>query len=304
MTKHDLVIIGAGAAGLTAAIYAARAEIDFVVLEQDGWGGGQIASAHTVENYPGIRRVNGADLGENIKAHAENLGAKIELGIVDRVKDFGEYKEIVLSDGNIVQAKAVIAATGAVSKKLNIQNERKLTGRGVSYCAVCDGAFFAKKDVIVVGGGDTAVEDAIYLSTICESVTLVLRRNEFRAAKSRTEYLAKLQNVKIIYNSHIVALNGQDRLESVDIKNEKGTRTISASGLFIAVGTLPVTDYLKDLSLKTENGYIIADETCRTNVEGIFAAGDIRKKRLRQLVTAVSDGANAAYSAMNYLKEQ
>ncbi|MGN0520997.1 MAG: NAD(P)/FAD-dependent oxidoreductase [Eubacterium sp.] len=301
---YDLVIIGGGAAGLTAAIYAARAGLDFVVLEQDGWGGGQITSAHTVENYPGVSNISGADLGEAIKEQAVSLGAKIELGIVNEVKDNGEYKQIVLHNGEIINSKAVIAATGANPRKLGVTGEQELLGRGVSYCAVCDGAFFAGKDVFVIGGGDTAVEDAIYLSSICKSVTLVHRRDTFRAPKTRTDILYKLSNVTIRCNENLNAITGEQRVDGVELTGAEGQKHYNADGVFIAVGTVPATAYLNNLPLELDDGYIVAGEDCKTSVSGLFVAGDIRKKPLRQVVTAVADGANAATGAIEYLKEK
>lgn len=301
---YDLVIIGGGAAGLTAAIYAARAGIDFVVLEQDGWGGGQITSAHKVENYPGVPNVNGADLGELIKEQAVSFGARIELGIVEDIRDNGSCKEIILHSGDVVETKTVIAATGANPRKLNVAGEQTLLGRGVSYCAVCDGAFFADKDVFVIGGGDTAVEDAIYLSSICKSVTLVHRRDAFRAPQTRLDILKSLHNVAIRCNEVLNAITGGNRVDGVELKSVNGCEHYNADGVFIAVGSVPATDYLKNLPLTFDNNYVAANEDCRTSVDGLFVAGDIRKKQLRQVVTAVADGANAAASAIEYLKEK
>lgn len=301
---YDLVIIGGGAAGLTAAIYAARAGLDFVVLEQDGWGGGQITSAHKVENYPGVPNINGAELGEAIKEQAVSLGAKIELGIVEDIRDNGDYKEIILHRGDVIQSRAVIAATGANPRKLNVTGEQTLLGRGVSYCAVCDGAFFADKDVFVIGGGDTAVEDAIYLSSICKSVTLVHRRDVFRAPQTRLDLLRSLPNVAIRCNEVLNAITGGNRVEGVELKSINGYTHYNTDGVFIAVGSVPATAYLKNLSLTFENDYVISNEDCKTNVDGIFVAGDIRKKQLRQVVTAVADGANAATSAVEFLRKK
>lgn len=299
---YDLVIIGAGASGLTASIYAARAGLDFAVFEQDGLGGGQITSAYIVENYPGTPNINGAELGEIIKKQALSAGAKIKRGIVENITDCGEYKEIVLYNGDIIQAKAVIAATGAVPRKLGVPKERELLGRGVSYCAVCDGAFFADRDVFVIGGGDTAVEDAIYLSSICKSVTIVHRRDAFRAAERRVNKLLKLSNVHIKFKETLKEITGDKIVDGVKLKSFEGVRHYNADAVFIAVGTEPATSYLRNLPLLFDNGYIVADETCKTSVKGIFAAGDIRKKHLRQMATAVADGANAAASAIDYLK--
>lgn len=298
---YDLVIIGGGAAGLTAAIYAARAGLNFVVLEQDGWGGGQITSAHMVENYPGIPDIAGAELGDAIKKQAVSLGAKIELGIVDDIKDNGKYKEIILHSQDRIETKSLIAATGANPKKLNVPGERTLLGRGVSYCAVCDGAFFADKNVFVIGGGDTAVEDTIYLSSICKSVTLVHRRDTFRATQTRVDILKNLPNVTIKFNTILSAVTGGERVDGIELKNINGCEHYKADGVFIAVGSIPATNCLKNLPLIFDNDYIVAGEDCKTNIDGIYIAGDIRKKNLRQVVTAVADGANAAVSAIDYL---
>lgn len=299
----DLIIVGAGVAGLTAAIYAARAGADFIVLEQDGYGGGQISSAHLVENYPGVPSVCGADLSEEIRAHAEKLGAKTEFGIVTDIIDNGESKKVITEDNIEYVSKAVIIATGASPKALGVLGEDKFLGRGVSYCAVCDGAFYEDKDVFVIGGGDTAVEDAIYLSDICKSVTLVHRRDEFRAPKTRVDYLKSKENVKFILYANLVAVDGGERVSSVSVNTDNGVNKYNTDGVFIAVGTKPESSMIKSLNIDTDNGYIKADETCKTNVKGIFAAGDIRTKHLRQVITAAADGANAAISAMEFIKQ-
>ncbi len=299
----DLIIVGAGVAGLTAAIYAARGGADFIVLEQDGYGGGQISSAHLVENYPGIPSACGADLSEEIRAHAEKLGAKIEFGIVTDIINNGESKKVITEDNIEYISKAVIIATGASPRALGVPGEDKFLGRGVSYCAVCDGAFYEDKDVFVIGGGDTAVEDAIYLSDICKSVTLVHRREEFRAPKTRVDYLKTKENVKFILNANLVSIDGTERVSSVSVNANNNINKYNTDGVFIAVGTKPEISMIKSLNIDTDNGYIKADETCKTNVKGIFAAGDIRTKHLRQVITAAADGANAAISAMNFIKQ-
>ena len=299
----DLIIVGAGVAGLTAAIYAARAGADFIVLEQDGYGGGQISSAHLVENYPGIPSVCGADLSEEIRAHAEKLGAKIEFGIVTDIIDNGDSKKVITEDNIEYISKAVIIATGASPRALGVLGEDKFLGRGVSYCAVCDGAFYEDKDVFVIGGGDTAVEDAIYLSDICKSVTLVHRREEFRAPKTRVDYLKSKENVKFILNANLISIDGTERVSSVSVNANNNINKYNTDGVFIAVGTKPESSMIKSLDIDTDNGYIKADETCKTNIKGIFAAGDIRTKHLRQVITAAADGANAAISAMEFIKQ-
>jgi thioredoxin reductase (NADPH) len=299
----DLIIVGAGVAGLTAAIYAARGGADFIVLEQDGYGGGQISSAHLVENYPGLPSVCGADLSEEIRAHAEKLGAKIEFGIVTDIINNGDSKKVITEDNIEYFSKAVIIATGASPRTLGVPGEDKFLGRGVSYCAVCDGAFYEDKDVFVIGGGDTAVEDAIYLSDICKSVTLVHRREEFRAPKTRVDYLKSKENIKFILNANLISIDGTERVSSVSVNANNNINKYTTDGVFIAVGTKPESSMIKSLNIDTDNGYIKADETCRTNIKGIFAAGDIRTKHLRQVITAAADGANAAISAMNFIKQ-
>lgn len=299
----DLIIVGAGVAGLTAAIYAARGGADFIVLEQDGYGGGQISSAHLVENYPGLPSVCGADLSEEIRVHAEKLGAKIEFGIVTDIINNGDSKKVITEDNIEYFSKAVIIATGASPRTLGVPGEDKFLGRGVSYCAVCDGAFYEDKDVFVIGGGDTAVEDAIYLSDICKSVTLVHRREEFRAPKTRVDYLKSKENIKFILNANLISIDGTERVSSVSVNANNNINKYNTDGVFIAVGTKPESSMIKSLNIDTDNGYIKADETCRTNIKGIFVAGDIRTKHLRQVITAAADGANAAISAMNFIKQ-
>lgn len=299
---YDLLILGAGCAGLTAAIYAARAGLNFAVLEQDGWGGGQISSAHQVQNYPGVPEVSGADLGEKLRQQAADLGAEILCAEIGRVERRDNLFYLTDTEGEQFRAKAVIAATGAFPRKLGLPGEDALNG--VSYCAVCDGAFYAGKDVLVVGGGNTGVEDALYLSTICQSVTVLLRRAVFRAAKTRVDLLRKQPNVKVLTNTTVTALHGQERLEAVTLQTEGESRQVPADGIFVAVGHAPATDCLRELPLRLENGYIAAGEDCVTAVPGLFAAGDIRVKPLRQAITAAADGANAAASAIAYLREQ
>lgn len=299
---YDLLILGAGTAGLTAAIYAARAGLNFAVLEQDGWGGGQISSAHQVQNYPGVPEVSGADLGEKLRQQAADLGAEILCAEIERVERRGGVFYLTDTEGEQFRAKAVIAATGAFPRKLGLAGEETLTG--VSYCAVCDGAFYAGKDVLVVGGGNTGVEDALYLSSICRSVTVLLRRAVFRAAQTRVDLLRKQPNVTVLTNTTVTALHGQERLEAITVEMEGESRKIPADGIFVAVGSEPATNCLRELPLRLENGYIAAGEDCATTVPGLFAAGDIRVKPLRQAVTAAADGANAATSAVTYLREQ
>ncbi len=298
---YDLLILGAGPAGLTAAIYAARAGLKFLVLEQDGWGGGQISSAHRIQNYPGLPDVSGLDLGEALRAHAAGLGADIQYGEIERVVQTEHGFAAVTVDGDQYEAKTVLAATGATPRPLGVPGEAVLVGAGVSYCAVCDGAFYTGKDVLVVGGGDTAVEDALYLASICRRVTVALRRDQFRGARTRVKALLALENVECLPNTAVTEILGKDHVEAVRLACGTETREQAVDGVFIAVGTRPSTAYLADLPVLTPKGYARADETGTTEVPGLFAAGDIREKALRQVVTAVADGANAVHSAAAYL---
>ena len=297
----ELVIVGGGPAGLSAAIYAARAGLDFTVLERDGFGGGQITSSHEVENYPGAGRKSGYDLGEAFRGQAAELGAEIVCGAVAGICDLGDCKELTLDGGETIRARAVIAATGASPKKLGVPGERELTGAGVSYCATCDGAFFREKDALVVGGGDTAVEDALFLSTLCKSVTVALRRDVFRAAKRRVDLLKARENAAILYRTNLKEIRGAGRVQSVILSGPDGEEERPVDGVFLAVGVEPVSGWLNGLPLELEGGYVAAGEDCRTNIPGMFVAGDLRKKALRQVVTAAADGANAVTSALDYL---
>lgn len=298
----DLAIVGAGPAGLTAAIYAARAGLDFVVLEQDGYGGGQIVSSHMVENYPGVGRVGGVNLGDAFRAQAEELGAEIRFAVVQGLRDLEDCKELLIEGEDPVRARAVIAATGAVPKKLGVPGERELTGIGVSYCATCDGAFYKGKDVLVVGGGDTAVEDAIYLSSLCRTVTVVLRREVFRAAKRRVEVLKGRDNVSILCNTNLTEIKGRDKVETVVLNSSGSIQERSMDGVFLAVGVAPASEWLEQLHIALKEGYVDAGEDCCTNIPGLFVAGDLRKKPLRQVITAAADGANAVISATAWLE--
>ena len=297
----ELVIVGGGPAGLSAAIYAARAGLDFIVLERDGFGGGQITSSHEVENYPGAGRKSGFDLGQAFRDQAVELGAEIVYGSVTGIKDLGDCKELVLDGGEPVRARAVIAATGASPRKLGVPGERELTGAGVSYCATCDGAFFRGKSTLVIGGGDTAVEDALFLSALCKDVTVALRRDVFRAARRRVDLLSAKENVTILYRTNLTEIRGEGRVQSVILSGPEGTAERPVDGVFLAVGVEPAGGWLSGLPLALDGGYVAAGEDCRTNIPGLFAAGDLRKKPLRQVVTAAADGANAVTSAMEYL---
>ena len=298
---YDIIIIGSGIAGLTSAIYALNNKRKVLILESQTYGG-QIINSNIINNYPGFLEISGFDLMTNIYNQVKNLGGVIKY---EEVLEITKNKKVITKN-ETYEAKSIIISTGLAPRKLNLENEDKFIGKGISYCATCDGSFYKDKDVMVVGGGNTAIEDVIYLSNICKKVYLVYRRKELRKDVNLTEKVKELSNVEIIYNSNIEKLNGDESLNSVDIINkdtEKITNII-IDGLFVAIGKIPSGNIFNDLLNVTENGYIITDEDCHTNIDGIYAAGDIRKKRLRQLVTAASDGAIAAIEAIKYINKK
>lgn len=293
---YDIIIIGAGPAGLTAAIYAARSGKKVLVYEKEGIGG-QIAFSPRVENYPGIRSVSGAEFSDNLYEQALSFGVEIELEEVVGIEDNGETKAVVTENGKEL-CKKIIIATGVQHRKLGIPDEDDYVGCGVSYCAVCDGAFFKNTDVAVVGGGNAALRSAQLLAGICNKVYLIHRRNEFRGEKMIVDELASLGNVEFVLDSVVTSLFGEGDLSSVEIENRiSGEHSrLDVSALFVCVGQIPSNDAFKNIISLDENGYIIAGEDCRTNVEGVFAVGDCRTKTVRQLTTAAADGAVAALS--------
>ena len=299
---YDLIIIGAGPAGLSAAIYASRARLSAVVIEQNFVNGGQIIDTYEIDNYPGLPGISGMDLAAKMAEHAEKLGVETVYGFVQNLDLTGPVKKVETDEGTY-EAKAVIIASGATHSKLGAQGENQFAGMGVSYCATCDGAFYRGKDVLVVGGGDVAVEDAIFLARGCNKVYVVHRRDELRAAKILQENLLSLPNVEMVWNSNLRSVNGGMKVESATVVNklDQSERTIPVSGVFIAVGITPRSEFARNHVSMDEKGYIIADETGATSVPGVFAAGDVRTKQLRQVVTAVADGANAVTSAEKYL---
>ncbi len=299
---YDVIIIGAGPAGLTSAIYARRANKNVLVLEAKNYGG-QIINTLDIENYPVEEHISGFDFATKLYNQVKNLGAEVVFEKVVAIKDLGNEKEVETTK-NTYKAKTIIIATGSENRKLGLANEDELVGKGISYCATCDGAFYKKKVVAVVGGGNTALEDALYLSDIVEKVYLIHRRDEFRGEESTVNLLKEKANVEFIYNSTITKLNANERLESIEVTNKDGsTKTIEVNGLFIAVGRIPENQNFAKLIKLDEAGYIVAGENCHTNVEGIFVAGDNRVKDVRQLVTATSDGAVAAVEAINYINK-
>ncbi len=299
---YDLIIIGAGPAGLSAAIYASRARLNAVVIEQNYVNGGQIIDTYEIDNYPGLPGISGMDLAAKMAEHAEKLGVETVYGFVQNLDLTGPVKKVETDEGTY-EAKAVIIASGATHSKLGAQGENQFAGMGVSYCATCDGAFYRGKDALVVGGGDVAVEDAIFLARGCNKVYVVHRRDELRAAKILQENLLSLPNVEMVWNSNLKSVNGGMKVESATVVNkfDQSERTIPVSGVFIAVGITPRSEFARNHVSMDEKGYIIADETGATSVPGVFAAGDVRTKQLRQVVTAVADGANAVTSVEKYL---
>lgn len=301
----DLIIIGAGPAGLAAAIYAARAELKFIVLEKEIMSGGQIINTYEVDNYPGLYHMGGFDLAMKFREHADALGASFVTGEVERIEAIPAGKKVICKDGTEYETKTVILSGGAKHRKLEVPGEDALAGSGVSYCATCDGAFFRGKEVAVIGGGDVAVEDALFLARLCKKVYVVHRRDTFRAAKTLVTRLTEAENVELVYDSVVKEIQGKFKVESLVLENKKTAeeRTIALDGVFIAVGMLPETSAYKGLVELDAAGYIVADETGITSDPAVFAAGDIRTKALRQVVTAASDGANAVQSVERYLAE-
>ena len=298
---YDVIIIGSGPAGLSAAIYAERAKLKTLVLEKAPMSGGQILNTYEVDNYPGIPGVGGFDLGSKFRAHADAVGCQFVTAEVLEIKNEADHK-VIVTDKETYQAKTIILASGATHRTLGVPGEEELMGMGVSYCATCDGAFFKGKTTAVVGGGDVALEDALFLARLCKKVYLIHRRDSLRGAMVLQEELKSLPNVEILYDHVVTEICGEDMVEKLRIKNVKteAEKDLEAAGIFIAVGIHPNTELLRELVAVGEDGYIPADETGETGRPGIYVAGDIRKKPLRQVVTAVADGANAAVSAGNY----
>lgn len=301
---YDVIVLGAGPAGLAAGIYGKRAGFNILVLDTSSISGGQILNTYEIDNYPGFPGVSGTQLADAMKNHCEKLGVEFARGKVSSIIDKGETKELITKKQNF-EAKTVIIATGASNRKLGCPGEEELSGLGVSYCATCDGAFFKDKTVAVVGGGDVALEDAIYLSRFCTKVYLIHRRDEFRGAKVLQDKVNSINNIEIIYDTVVNSIEGTASVESINIHNNKTEENsnLKVDGIFIAVGTVPNTGFLSDLVAVDSKGYIVADETCKTSREGIYAAGDVRTKQLRQVITATADGANAITSIQYYFQK-
>lgn len=319
---YDIVIIGSGPAGLGASIYAKRAGLKAVTIEKNPMSGGQVLNTYEVDNYPGLPEINGFDLGMKFREHAEKLGCEFKNAEVIRIgkkqveeaslqaasyeeKEQEERAFAVETNEGTLLTRTIVAAMGASHAKLNIPGEEELAGMGVSYCATCDGAFFRGRTTAVIGGGDVAVEDAIFLARGCEKVYLIHRRDELRAAKVLQEEVKALPNVEILWDTIAEKIEGEDQVEGLVLKNVKTgeRRKLKTDGVFVAVGIIPDSDVLRKVTECDEKGYVIAGEDCASVTPGIFAAGDIRTKKLRQIVTAVADGANAITSVQEYLMQ-
>lgn len=296
----DVLIIGSGPAGLSAAVYAKRANLDVLVAEKIYCGTGQVAESNQVDNYLGLSGINGYELGEKFREHAVGLGVEFKDGEAEQFQRESGIWKVTFKNGDVVEAKTVIYAAGAIHRHLNIPGENELAGRGVSYCATCDGAFFRGKATVVIGGGDTALDDALYLSDISSKVYLVHRRDEFRGSAKAVARLKEKDNVEFVLSAKPAKVVGEDKVTGLQLEDG---RTLDVEGVFIAVGMVPVTEPVKDVVELDQSGYIVAGETGKTSTEGFFAAGDVRTKALRQVITAVADGANAATLAEQYLKQ-
>lgn len=300
---YDIIIIGSGPAGLSAAIYAQRACLDTIVIEKNGISGGQVLNTWEVDNYPGFPGVTGFELSRQFREHANKLGARVVQDEVVQVELSGNVKKVVCEE-ETYEARCVILASGAHHRTLEVPGEKEFRGAGVSYCATCDGAFFRGRTVAVVGGGDAALEDAIFLARMCEKVYIVHRRDKLRGAKRLQERLQALENVEFVWNSETAAIEGNGQVEALRLRQTKTgeEKRLDVDGVFIAVGIAPESElYAGQLELD-EQGYIRADESGQTSVPGVFAAGDVRTKALRQILTAASDGANCVASAERYLQ--
>lgn len=301
---YDVVIIGSGPAGLSASVYAKRAGLNAVTIEKSPISGGQVLNTYEVDNYLGFKGISGMDLCTKFREHADALDCSFMTATVEKITKIEGGYVLSTSKGEY-RTLSVVMATGATYAKLNVPGEEELAGMGVSYCATCDGAFFKGRTVAVVGGGDVAVEDAIYLSRACKKVYLIHRRDTLRAAKSLQATLLNTSNIEVIYDSVVKSINGEDQVENINLLNVKTNEdsTVDIDGIFIAVGMNPVNDLVKGMVSLDEKGFIMSGDQCITNVPGMFVAGDLRTKKLRQIVTAVSDGANVINSVEGYLRK-
>lgn len=301
---YDVIIIGSGPAGLSAAIYAQRAKLSTIIIEANYISGGQVVNTYEVDNYPGLPGISGMDLSTTLREHAEKMGSEFVRDEVLEVKLEGGVKTVATKNAEY-KAKSILLATGAKHRHLGVPGEQELSGSGVSYCATCDGAFFKNKTVAVVGGGDVAVEDAIFLARICKKVYLVHRREELRAAKILQDNLFAQENVELVWNSVVTEIQGDFQVKSVTLQNvvTKEDKKLEVDGCFIAVGIIPNSELVQGQLDLDAGGYVEAGEDGVTSVPGVFAAGDVRTKQLRQIITAASDGANCITSVQDYLLE-
>lgn len=299
----DIIVIGAGPAGLTAAVYACRAGKSVLVVEKGGFGG-QITYSPKVENFPGNTEISGMELAEQFTDHAIAMGAELTVGTVEKIEK-SENGFRVVCDDDTYESKAVIIATGARHRLLGLDREEELIGNGISFCAVCDGSFFAGQDVAIVGGGNSALQEAILLSEVCRSVTVIQNLSDFTGEKKLAEILTKRENVSVRFNTLVTGLLGADELTGITVKNtENGAEEkLAVNGLFVAVGLVPETEPFADVLPLNKWGYAEIGEDCRSNAEGIFVAGDCRSKTVRQLTTACADGSVAALAACHYIDE-
>lgn len=297
---YDVLILGGGPAGLSAAVYAARGGLSFILIEKNVMGGGQVITTSEVDNYLGLYHMNGFDMGMKFHEHALSLGTELVSEEIEELDIDGDVKVVKCSGGKEYRASNIVYALGAKPSKLNIPGEDEFRGIGVSYCATCDGNFFRNKTVAVVGGGDTALEDANYLANICEKVYLIHRRDNFRAAKSLQNRIFEHENVEVLWNSVVEEVKGVDKVERILVKNTVVDMAgdVNVDAIFIAIGTKPESALLDGKVDMTHDGHVDANEDCRTSVKGVYVAGDVRKKPLRQIITAASDGANAINSLL------
>jgi len=297
----DVLIVGSGPAGLSAAIYAKRANLNVLVSEKMPYGTGQITQSSQVDNYLGFAGINGYELGAKFREHAVQLGVEFAYRESARFEEISGGWKVHFQDGEAIEAKAVIYTAGASHRRLGVPGEEEYAGKGVSYCATCDGAFFRGKVAVVVGGGNTALDDALYLSELCSKVCVVHRREEFRGSAGTVEELRQKPNTEFFLSAQVREITGEEKVSAVELTDG---RKIATDGVFIAVGMVPQTEQVQGVADLDRNGYIIADETGTTSAKGFFVAGDARTKVLRQVVTAVSDGANAAFSVGEYLRKR
>jgi thioredoxin reductase (NADPH) len=299
---YDLIILGGGPAGLSAGVYAGRAGLKTVIVE-GGLVGGQLQNTEDVENYPGIRKTTGPELAEIMGAHPEDFDVERKYGTVRSVELNGNSKVVDLGKEKLT-AKAIIIATGANPKKLNVPGEDNFSGRGVSYCAICDGAFFKNKELLVIGGGDSAVEEGNFLTRFASKVTIVHRRDKLRATPILQQKAKSNPKVDFLWNYTVEAITGENKVERIELKHmeDNSRQIVNADGIFIYIGLKPNTDYLKDHPILDKQGYIPTDEEMETSIPGVFAVGDVRQKKLRQIITAASDGAIAAMNAYEFIE--